>query len=155
MAQSVAGVRQYNQLISLMDNWDYMQENLQTAYNATGALDRQAEIYAESWDAAEKRVKAAAQGIYQSLLNDEFFIDLNNLFADLLEGLDGFIDKIGGVKSVLLMLGAIVTKVFSTQIANGLSQAATSMSLMTERGREKVRAQQADFVNESANIMAK
>ena len=155
LAQSVAGVRQYNQLISLMDNWGYMQENLQTAYNATGALDRQAEIYAESWDAAEKRVKAAAQGIYQSLLNDEFFIDLNNLFADLLEGLDGFIDKIGGVKSVLLMLGAIVTKVFSTQIANGLSQAATSMSLMTERGREKVRAQQADFVNQAANTMAK
>jgi hypothetical protein len=72
-----------------------------------------------------------------------------------LEGLDGFIDKIGGVKSVLLMLGAIVTKVFSTQIANGLSQAATSMSLMTERGREKVRAQQADFVNQAANTMAK
>ena len=43
LAQTVAGVRQYNQLISLMDNWDVgdsdsMLANLETAYNATGAL---------------------------------------------------------------------------------------------------------------------
>ena len=28
LAQTVAGVRQYNQFIALMDNWDFMQENL-------------------------------------------------------------------------------------------------------------------------------
>jgi hypothetical protein len=28
LAQAVAGIRQYNQLVSLMDNWDYFQENL-------------------------------------------------------------------------------------------------------------------------------
>jgi hypothetical protein len=32
-------VRQYNQLVSLMDNWDFMEENLDTAYNAEGTLD--------------------------------------------------------------------------------------------------------------------
>jgi TP901 family phage tail tape measure protein len=38
LAQTVAGVRQYTQLIALMDNWDYFQENLNTANTSTGAL---------------------------------------------------------------------------------------------------------------------
>jgi TP901 family phage tail tape measure protein len=38
LAQNVAGVRQYTQLIALMDNWSYFQENLNTAYTSTGEL---------------------------------------------------------------------------------------------------------------------
>jgi hypothetical protein len=43
LAQTVAGVRQYTQLIALMDNWnagdsDSMLANLNTAYNASGTL---------------------------------------------------------------------------------------------------------------------
>jgi hypothetical protein len=39
LAQTVAGVRQYNQLMTLMNNWDKMELNLDIAFNATGALD--------------------------------------------------------------------------------------------------------------------
>jgi len=52
LAQTVGGVRQYNNLIALMDNWDFMQENLATARGSEGALQEQADIYAESWEAA-------------------------------------------------------------------------------------------------------
>ena len=38
LAQTVAGVRQYNQLIALMDNWDFMKQNLNTANNSDGTL---------------------------------------------------------------------------------------------------------------------
>jgi hypothetical protein len=38
LAQTVAGVRQYNQLMTLMNNWDFMQENVETARNSDGAL---------------------------------------------------------------------------------------------------------------------
>jgi hypothetical protein len=43
LAQTVAGVRQYTQLIALMENWDNgdsdsMMANIQTANNASGAL---------------------------------------------------------------------------------------------------------------------
>jgi hypothetical protein len=47
------------------------------------------------------------------LLNDEFFIDLTNGFANLIDGVKTFIDALGGVKGVLLTLGSIVTGVFS------------------------------------------
>ena len=65
-----------------MDNWDFMKENLETAKNATGELQNQANIFAESWEAARKNVKASAEGIYDSLVKDEFWIGLTNGFAD-------------------------------------------------------------------------
>lgn len=63
LAQTVAGVRQYNQFIALMDNWDFMQENLQTVAKASGTLEEQNEIYAESWEAA-KSVYRLPQKVY-------------------------------------------------------------------------------------------
>jgi TP901 family phage tail tape measure protein len=38
LAQTVAGVRQYTQLVALMDNWGAMQTNLNTAANSEGTL---------------------------------------------------------------------------------------------------------------------
>lgn len=59
LAQTVGGTRQYTQLIALMDNWDSMKTNLDVAYLSEGTLQEQANIYAESWEGAQKRVKAA------------------------------------------------------------------------------------------------
>ena len=56
--------RQYTQLVALMNNYDYFKENLEVARNSEGTLQKQADIYAESWEAAEKRVKASMQGLY-------------------------------------------------------------------------------------------
>ena len=38
LAQAVGGIRQYTQFIALMDNWDFMKENLEIAKGATGEL---------------------------------------------------------------------------------------------------------------------
>ena len=132
LAQTVAGVRQYTQLIALMENWnngdnDSMVANLKTAENSTGALQQQADIYAESWEAANKRVQASAEAVYSAILNDEFFIDLTNGFADLVDGVKTFIDSLGGIKGVLLAIGSIVTNVFSKQISQSIQNAAFSI----------------------------
>ena len=103
LAQTVAGVRQYTQLVALMDNWDFMKENLETAYTAEGTLQEQADIYAESWEASSKRVQAAAQGIYDSLLDENFFIGVNNILEDTLTGIEKLIDiKIRVVRDIFL-----------------------------------------------------
>ena len=51
LAQTVAGTRQYTQLVALMDNWDGFAQNLEIAYNATGSLNKQQEIYMDSVEA--------------------------------------------------------------------------------------------------------
>jgi hypothetical protein len=68
-----------------MDNWDFMKKNLETSKNAAGTLAEQAKIYEESWRAASDRVKAAAEGLFDDLINDEFFIDLLNGAEKLLD----------------------------------------------------------------------
>ena len=125
LANTVAGVRQYNQFVALMDNWDdgtsdSMVANLETASNAAGSLQEQADLYAESWEAANKRVKASAEALYTSLLDDDFFIDLSNGLADLLDKIKVFVEAIGGVKGILLGLSSILLHTFSGAAAQGL-----------------------------------
>ena len=120
-AQTVAGVRQYNQLMTLMDNWDYFQKNLSTAQGSEGTLQKQADIYAESWEAARDRVTAATEEIYSKLLNDDFFIDLNNGFAGLLDIVSNTIDALGGLQGVLSGIGLLVTHLYKDQMANAVT----------------------------------
>ena len=115
-----------------MDNWDYFQQNLGVATGAEGTLNKQAEIYAESWEAAGKRVQAAAEGIFQSLIDDKFFISLNNGFANLLGGLDAFIDSAGGVKTVLIGIAGIVSSVFANKIPQVLDNFKYNLEIVTK-----------------------
>jgi TP901 family phage tail tape measure protein len=40
LAQSVAGIRQYNQFLALMGNWDVMEKNVELARDSTGELEK-------------------------------------------------------------------------------------------------------------------
>lgn len=121
LAQQVAGIRQYNQLIALMDNFDFYQENIQRAKDADGSLQEQADIYAESWEAARDRVRAAAESLYDDLIDDKFFISLSDAIAGALDGIDKLIDSIGGLPGVIAALGMIFTKVFKVQMGEGVN----------------------------------
>ena len=122
LAQTVGGVRQYTQLIALMDQWDFFQENLGVARDSEGTLQKQAEIYAESWDAARDRVKAAAEDIYNELINDKFFIDLNNNFAKFLNLINDTIKGLGGLEGVLASLGFAISKIFEKDLSAGIDK---------------------------------
>lgn len=136
LAQQVAGVRQYTQLIALMDNWDFMESNLEVARGAEGTLEEQANIYAESWEAAQKRVKAAAEDIYGALLNDEFFIDLNNMLADTIHAFGTLIKGMGGMKGVLTVLGAVFVTVFRDNVSKSIDDTIYRLRMMTKAGKE-------------------
>jgi ABC-type phosphate transport system ATPase subunit len=82
-------------------------------------LQNQSDIYAESWDAASKRVKASLEAIYSDLIDDSFFIDLTNGFAKMLNSVDAFIDGIGGVKTILMGIASI----FLSSVANKIQPA--------------------------------
>lgn len=135
LAQAVGGVRQYTQFIALMDNWDFMKENLETAKGATGELQKQADIFAESWEAARKNVKASAEGIYDSLVKDEFWIGLTNGFADGLKSVELFADSIGGLKGVLALSTIAMNKLVGPKVAQSIRDVAYNIGILT--GKEK------------------
>lgn len=138
LAQTVAGVRQYTQFIALMENWGDFQENLNTALTSSGALQEQADIYAKSWEAARKRVKAAAEDIYDSLINPDFYIDADNFLTPLLSGTAEVIDAMGGMKGILNTLGVLITSVYGDKIAQSMREMAVTLGFMT--GEEQKRA---------------
>lgn len=153
-AQAVAGTRQYNQLLALMNNWDAFQSNLAIAKGSEGTLEEQAEIYAESWEAARKRVLASAQGIYEDILNDDFFIDINNGFANMLDTIDHVIDKMGGVQGILLTLGTVFLSVYKNQIGESLKNAQYSIMNLTKTGRQHIAELRGEANKELSNMFA-
>ena len=157
LAQTVAGVRQYNQLVSLMDNWnngdnDSFQANLNTAKNSEGALQEQADIYAEGWEAASDRVRASMEGIYETIMDDDAFIAVLNGIAEVVSYVDNLIDSMGGLGGVVATVGAVMTKVFSKQMAQSLRDTAYSLTMMTEKGRDKARQQKQTQLDNLTNV---
>lgn len=127
LGQTVAGVRQYTQLVALMNNWSDVQKNISTAKGASGTLDKQAEIYASSWEAAQKRVRAAAEEIYSQLIDDDFFIKMNDNLAETLKTISKMIDGLGGLKGVISIVSGLLINVFSKQLGAGLDSAITKV----------------------------
>lgn len=154
LAQTVAGVRQYTQLMTLMNNYDFYKENAKRAKNADGSLQEQADIYAESWEAARNRVRAAWEGIYANLVDDKAFIKALNIIEKLLTYFDNLIDTVGGLGGVLTTLGAILTKVFSNQIAQSISNIAYNLKMMTPQGQQQVRTEKQNFIRNAAEVLA-
>lgn len=144
LAQTVAGVRQYNQLVALMDNYDFYEQNLFSAQTADGSLQEQADIYAESWEAASKRVDAALEGLYDSLINDEAFIDLLNGIEKIVSATEMMVDSMGGFGGVISGLGVIFTNVFRKQITQSITDASYSLMSWTESGRQKIQKEKLD-----------
>lgn len=136
VAQTVAGTRQYNQLVALMDNWDKVQKNLQVARSSDGELQKQADIYAESWEAAGKRVRAAWESIYASLFDDKFFINLTNGLGSFIEGIDKIIKSLGGLKGILPIITSALVNLFNKDIANGVNNFVYNLQIGTKKTQE-------------------
>ena len=111
LAQSIGGARQYSTFMALMDNWDYFQENVDRANSASGSLQKQQEIYAESWEAASKRVKASLEGIFDTVIDDKAIIKMTQGFSKALDFTGSSIKGIGGFGGITsLVAGSIMAK---------------------------------------------
>lgn len=145
LSQTVAGVRQYTQFSTLMNNWDFMKENLQTIEESGGALQKQADIYADSWEAARKRVKASLEDIYDSLIDRDGMTALNNMLADVLDLLSDVIDGFGGLYGILLTISGFVATKMAKEMPNALTSIRNALSFTT--GAATLQAQNIQSAN--------
>ena len=130
-ATTVGGVRQYTNLMALFENWDKVQQNLTTVTGAEGTLQEQADIYAESWEAARDRVQTALQSLYDTLINDDGFIKILNTIEKLISGIDEFVQRLGGTKGIIIGLGAAITSLANPAIANMFSNLSYNIKSIT------------------------
>lgn len=122
LAQQVAGIRQYNQFMALMENWDVMQENLKLTEQANGALEEQNRIYEESMTASQERMKAASEELKALIIGGDDLIPLYNFAGGALEIITELLEAFGGLPTIILGVAAALTKLYQPQIASFASQ---------------------------------
>ena len=146
LAQSVAGVRQYNQLMALMNNWSDMELNIERANDATGTLNKQQATYAESMEAHLQRLSTEAEKTYSLLFDEDALKSFANLATKLLATLNSYITGLGGGLNALGTIAFKTMGVFSNQIGGLVQQKLENQRAQkTNESNEQVKQ---NFANE-------
>lgn len=136
LSQIMAGTRQYNNLLALFDNWDMYSKSIETSKNATGALQRQQDIYMESMEAHLQQLQTAGEGVYNALFNAEDFNPIIDSLTGVVSLFKNFVDAAGGAQGMLLLLGNTAVSVFSKQIASGLATTVSNFKTVKENAHQ-------------------
>ena len=122
LSQTMAGTRQYNNLLSLFDNWDMYTDALETSKNSFGELQKEQDIYMESTEAHLQKLGTEAERTYDILFDQ----DTVNGFADALTGVLGifndFLAGLGGGMNDFVFFGSTIANIFNKQIGRALER---------------------------------
>ena len=130
LSQTMAGTRQYNNLLSLFDNWDMYTEALNTSANAAGTLQKQQDTYMESTAAHLQQLRTETQRTYDLMFNPDTVNGMIDAFDGGLEFFNNFIEGIDGGGHALLLLGSIAANVFDKQIAGSLLRVQNNLQVL-------------------------
>ena len=152
LANTVGGQQRYTQFMSLMNNWDYMQELVDVSKASGGTLDQQASIYAESWDAATAKVRASLEGLWQNLIDDKFFIGATNALGDLIDKITALSTGLGGLPGILSLVANSLMKTFGPEIATSVNNMVDNFMVTSEFGKGKMAGDKMSAVNKLVDM---
>lgn len=147
VASSLAGKRQANVLIALMQNYDEYYKEMENFANGAGSAMRENEIYLDSWDAKTKMLKATWTEFVGNLVDTRLVKDgldiaikavdvLNNSFVQtaLVVGVAAkAVDLLGGRLLALDSIGTVLPflgSVLSGEMTLGAALAGTTAPLL-------------------------
>ena len=122
LAQTIAGTRQYSRMMALFDNWDMYQSAKNTSQKSAGTLQNQQDEYLESTEAHLKKLQAAAEGLYDTLINSDSMNFIIDGLSHIVKLLDGMAQSLGGMGGVLGTVSGLLVKISSKSIANELNK---------------------------------
>lgn len=120
LSQAMAGTRQYNNLLSLFDNWDMYTDALQTSADAAGTLQEQQDIYAESTKAHLQELSTSVEGVFDSILDANMINSVADALLPIVNGIEQFVDGLGGGIGLLQTFAPLMLKAFGPEIANSI-----------------------------------
>ena len=122
LAQTMAGTRQYNNLIALFDNWDMYTQAIETSKNSTGELQKQQDIYMESTEAHLQQLRTEAERTYKTLFDDTAVKAMTGALTNLLGVFNNLLAGVGGGLNSLGFLGFGAANIFSNQIGSAVAK---------------------------------
>lgn len=122
LAQSIAGTRQYNNMMALFDNWDMYQDALTTSLNSAGALSAQHAEYLDSITAHQNKLRASAEGLYDSIFDSDEIKGVYSGLTDIVTLVDELVQAMGGMPGILAAVGMLFAKAAKNSIADLVSK---------------------------------
>ena len=123
LARTMAGQRQYNNLLALFENWGKYSDLVNVSMEAQGATAQKNAIYMESLSAKMEQLGAAGEKVKSALIEEEDLKGLVDFGTGAVNLFGNLIQSIGGGKGALLTFGSIFTQVFSGTIAKEINNA--------------------------------
>jgi hypothetical protein len=129
VSQTLAGKFQLTRFEALMNRSDLYNQYKAGSENASGTLDVMNEKYVDSLQGKLNKLQTTFEGIINSLGNSSDFYGFIDGLTTALDLMQKLVDSIGGGSAALTLLGATASRVFSKQIAHGLTAMAQNFSL--------------------------
>ena len=141
LARTMAGQRQYNNLLALFENWSKYTDLVNVSMDAQGTTMQKNSRYMDSLAAHMEQLGAAGQRVKSAMIDSDSFKDLIDLGTTLTNLFANFIESIGGGGNALLALGGIATQVFSGVISREIN----NIILNQQRARDNLNQLNADI----------
>ena len=148
VAKQIAGLEQYNRLISLMENWGMYEDALAVSQDSAGAAMEQNAIRMDSIDAKLKNLRTEAERLYMSLADEDFAKGAIDGLAKMVGALADFTTGLGGLDNMLMVVGGTAANVFNKQIAKSLTEMGKTVAgkfgkdLSVDAGRSEAAVQE-------------
>ena len=126
LARTMAGQRQYNNLLALFENWGKYSDLVNVSMEAQGATAQKNAIYLEYLSAKMERLGAAGEKVKAALIDEDDLKGLVDFGTGAVNLFGNLIQSIGGGKNAILSFGTIFAQVFSGTITKEINNAITN-----------------------------
>ena len=116
ITSQLAGTRQANRLLALMENWDMFEEYKDYASSSENALEEQNDIYLQSVEAAQNRMETAWDTFWLNLFDEDALKGFYNFSADMIEMFDNATESAGGLLAIIRTITGLMSKTVGKQI---------------------------------------
>lgn len=134
VATAIAGTRQMNSLMALLNGWDEYKSAVEVAQNSEGVGWEQNELFMESYEGKVKQLKSAQQGLYQNLFNADDMKPFIEGLTVIVKGATQLTKLFGGLPGILIALGPMLLSKLSVP----LSQAVQNVKILRSTETSKV-----------------
>ena len=141
LSQTMAGTRQYNNLLALFDNWGMYTDALNTSKDSAGELQKQQDIYMESTKAHLQQLSTEAEKTYDILFDTDSVNSMTDAITGLVSILNGYLASFGGGLKSITGVALTLANVMSNQIGGELDRVAKNWQQIGQgKDSEKLKA---------------
>ena len=128
LSQTMAGTRQYNNLLSLFDNWDMYTDAISTSQGAIGTLDEQQEEYMQSTKAHLEKLSTQWESLYDNIIQTDELNVLVDVFSQLVGVVNQLTKSFGGGLKALGAFAGGAAGLFHKQIGQFIGEISINRS---------------------------